>query len=130
MTASNSCGTSAAPTLAITGLKGIMIPDNRLQGSVDTTFTFNLPLIQNKLNVFPNPTLGSATFTFQINENARVRLDIYSVNGLLIARVFDGDAEAGIAQSVKFNQSLSTGIYPCILRWNGKMITVKLVIVQ
>jgi len=131
VTATNTSGcTSVARTLAITGLKGIMIPDNSLQGSVDTTATFNLPKIQNELNVYPNPTFGSATFTFQINENARVRLDIYSVNGLLIARVFDGDAEAGIAQSVKFNQSLSTGIYPCILRWNGKMITVKLVIVQ
>ena len=116
--------------MAIAGLKAIMIPGNTLQASVDTTATINLPKIQNELNVYPNPTFGSATFTFQINENARVRLDIYSVNGLLIARAFDGDAEAGIAQSVKFNQTLSTGIYPCILRWNEKMITVKLVIVQ
>jgi len=129
--ATNTSGcTSAARTMAIAGLKAIMIPGNTLQASVDTTATINLPKIQNELNVYPNPTFGSATFTFQINENARVRLDIYSVNGLLIARAFDGDAEAGIAQSVKFNQTLSTGIYPCILRWNEKMITVKLVIVQ
>ena len=130
VTASNPCGTSAARTLDISVLKGIMISDNTFQGSVDTTSTFDLPVIQNVLSVYPNPTLGSVTFKFRINENARVKLDIYTVNGLLIARVFDGDAEAGIAKSVKFDQPLYTGIYPCVLRWNQKMITVKLVILQ
>jgi len=128
----NTGGTSGnSNTITVTSLKSAAIPIDSLQGSVNNPIqVIDIPTSKNELNVYPNPTFGSATFTFQINQNAKVKLDIYSVNGLLIARVFDGDAEAGIAQSVKFDQSLSTGIYPCVLRWNQKMITVKLVIIQ
>ena len=112
-------------------MKSALIATDSLQGSVNTPIQIiDIPAPKNELNVYPNHTKSSATFEFQIKENAKVRLDIYSVSGLHIDRIFEGDAVAGISQTVKFDQSLPTGIYPCVLRWKEKMITVKLVIRQ
>ena len=132
VTATNAAGcTSIARSLAITGLKVAIIPAD-IQGGlqVDPPVIPDVTTIKNELNVYPNPTSGSVTFEFRINQDAKVKLDIYSVNGQLIDRIFEGDAMAGISQTVKFDQSLPTGIYPCVMRWNGKKIIVKLIINQ
>ncbi len=130
VTANNGCGTSAAQSLAIGGLKALRIPINTLQGSVDTTAIFNVAVIQSELKAYPNPTSGSVTFEFRVNANARVKIDIFSISGLHISRIFDSDIEAGIRHTVFFDQTLPSGIYPCVMSWNGKMITVKLVVIQ
>ena len=123
----NGCGISTPRSMSITVRKNGLKSDS-IQ-VINSLGTLDIP-IENELSVYPNPSFGSVTFKFQINENARVSLDVYTMNGLLVARIFEGDAQAGIVQSVNFNQSLYTGSYPCILRWNQKMITVKLVIIQ
>ena len=47
------------------------------------------------------------------------------MNGSRVARVYEGDVEAGIPQTALYEQYLPTGLYPCILQYNGKMITLK-----
>ena len=123
-------GTSGnSNTITVTSLKSAIIPTDSLQGNVNSPAQIiEILAPKNKLNVYPNPTSGSTTFEFQVNENAKVMLDIFSVSGQHIARIFDADVTSGASQSVKFDQSLPTGIYPCLLRWKMKMITVKLVI--
>ena len=131
VTATTSCGTSIARTIAITGLKAAVIPAGTLQGAISIPpIKSDISVAKNELNVYPNPTLGQTTFEFVITQNAKVTLDIYSMNGQHIARIFDASLEAGIRQKVFFDQSLSTGTYPCIMRWNSQMITVKLIITQ
>ena len=132
VTARNAAGcTSIARSLAITGLKSATIPINNLQGDVkEPDVVLEVKLADNQLIVYPNPTMGRATFEFHINENAKVALDIFSVGGQHIARIYHADTEAGIRHTVFFDQTLPSGIYPCVMSWNGKMITVKLVIVQ
>ena len=131
VTASNTSGcTSAARTLAITFLKSADIPAD-IQAAVEIPVSkSDLTVAKSELKVYPNPTSGQATFEFGITENARVTLDVYSITGQHIARIFDASMDSGIRQKVLFDQALSTGTYPCIMRWNGQMITVKLVITQ
>ena len=126
----NTGGTSGnSNTITVTSLKSAIIPTDSLQGNANSPAQIiEILAPKNKLNVYPNPTSGSTTFEFQVNENAKVMLDIFSVSGQHIARIFDADVTSGASQSVKFDQSLPTGIYPCVLRWKMKMITVKLVI--
>ena len=131
VTASNTAGCiSTAQSLAITFLKSAEIPSD-LQSAVEIPVSISdLTVANSELKVYPNPTSGQATFEFGISENARVTLDIYSITGQHIARIFDASIDAGIKQKVLFDQSLSTGTYPCIMRWNNQMITVKLIITQ
>ena len=131
VTASNTAGcTSTARTLAISFLKSAEIPID-IQAAVEMPVSISdLTVAKNELKVYPNPTSGQATFEFGITENARVTLDIYSITGQHIDRIFDASMDAGIKQKVLFDQSLSTGTYPCIMRWNNQMITVKLIITQ
>ena len=82
------------------------------------------------LKVYPNPASGQVRFEFQINEDANAKLDIYTLNGKHINRIFDGDLKAGIIQAVMFDQSLQSGIYPSVLTWKGEIITIKLIIRQ
>ena len=123
VTASNGCGTSSARTVAI------ILNDNGTKS--DTLIVLNPPVkpalldLTNEFKVFPNPTAGPAIFEFRIGENAHVKLDIFSMNGSRLARIYDGDLEAGVPQTALFEQYLPTGLYPCILQYNGKILTLK-----
>ncbi|MEI7522752.1 MAG: GEVED domain-containing protein [Mariniphaga sp.] len=130
VTATNSCGTSIARTLAITGLKSATIPSASIQGNTETAVVLEPVPVKNELMVYPNPTSGQVKFEFRIREDANAKLDLFTLNGKHLERIFDGDLKAGISQSVLFDQSLPSGIYPCVLTWKGEMITVKLIVVQ
>jgi hypothetical protein len=86
--------------------------------------------LTNAFKVYPNPATGPAIFEFTLGESTDAKLDIYTLNGQHIARIFDGAVEAGVTQSVLFEQYLPTGLYPCVLTWKGKMITIKFVVRQ
>jgi len=159
VTATNGCGTSTARTLSISLLKGAVIPSSSpvstvvtepLVPSVDplveaavvspvdasilsSSATSEILLVtpaNNDLKVYPNPAVSSATFEFQIGDNSNVKLDIFSMAGQRIARIFDAEVESGITQTVYFQKSLPSGMYTCVLRWGEKMLTKKLIVRQ
>ena len=126
----NSGGTSGnSNIITVTSLKSTTILTDSLQGNTNSPveiITISSPT--NELKVYPNPTKGHATFEFKIDQKAVAKLDLYSIGGQLIDRIFDAELEAGISQKVLFDQTLPSGVYLCILRWNEQMITVKLVV--
>ena len=126
VTATNGCGTSTARTITISvkkySSKSIDLTDVTAALNPDVT------ILEDEFTVYPNPTAGSATFKFRIAESGRVRIDLYSINGQHNAHIFDADVEAGIPQTVLYEQNLPTGIYPCILTYNGKAFSLKLAV--
>ena len=123
VTATNGCGTSLAQLIAVTV---------NSTGIKSATLTASTPpvnpvdnILTNAFKVYPNPATGPAIFEFTLGERADAKLDIYTLNGQHIARIFDGAVEAGIAYTVNYEQYLPTGVYPCILSWNGQLITIK-----
>lgn len=122
VTATTGCGTSIPRSINISLLK-----DGELSES-SVPVNMEIPELQNMLTVYPNPTSGTATFDFQINEDAKVTLDIFSATGQLLARIFDENIEAGSTHMVHFNQSLSSGIYPCIMKWKGQRMLIKMIV--
>ena len=123
VTATNSCGTSLPRSIKISMLKdAILTTESAIPVSME------IPALMNTLNVYPNPTTGSATFDFQIGEDARVTLSILSVTGQVVAKLFDEKITAGSSHTIHFNQSLPPQIYPCVLQWNGQRILVKLIV--
>jgi hypothetical protein len=122
VTATNGCGTSVPRSINISLLKDGILPESSIPVNVE------IPELQNMLIVYPNPTSGSATFDFQVSEDAKATLDIFCATGQLVARIFDENIKAGNTHTVHFNQSLSSGVYPCILSWKGQRIPIKLII--
>ena len=133
VTASNGCGTSTARTVAINGLKSLTIPlDTSQVAAVIVAQGANLELtsLTKELKIYPNPNVGVANFDFQIDKSGQVKLEIFSIMGQYIARIFDAEAEAGIVQTVLYQHSLPTGVYYCVMRWSGKMMTSKLIVLR
>jgi hypothetical protein len=124
VTATNSCGTSIPRSIDINLMKDGVITEGSDPESIDVIGQ------KNELIVYPNPTPGPATFEFSISENAKVILDIYSIAGQRITRLFNANVEAGSIHTVVFNQRLSPGVYPCIMMWEGHKISTKLNIVK
>ena len=126
VTASTPCNTSAARSV------GITVNSNTLKA--DTLMAITPPVnpvennLTNTFKVYPNPAIGPAIFVFTLGESTEAKLDIYSLNGQHLERIFDGVVEAGVAQSVLFEHYLPTGIYPTVLSWKGKIITIKYVV--
>jgi hypothetical protein len=81
----------------------------------------------NSLKVYPNPASGPVTFEFQINENTKATLDIFTVSGQRISRIFDADVNANEIQTVFFDKSLPSGVYVYVLKWNDQVITGKII---
>jgi hypothetical protein len=79
------------------------------------------------INAHPDPTTGPVTFDFNVSINAKVTIDISSMTGQRIARIFDADVEADVTQTVVFDKSLPSGVYLYILRWNNEVVTGKFI---
>jgi len=124
----NGCGISTPRSMSITVRKGGLKSDSiQVISSSETTVA---PGLENILKVYPNPTLGPANFEFQIGETSRLTLDVFTIAGQHVARIFDADLAAGIPQTVYFGQVLPAGIYIGVMRWNNQIMTVKLVVTQ
>jgi len=135
VTASNGCGTSAARTIVINGLKSLTIPTDTTTTEVASALvsqavSINLASTATELKVYPNPNIGVANFDFQIDKNSDVKLEIFSITGQFIARVFEAEVEAGTVQNVLYQHSLPTGVYYCVMRWSEKMMTSKLIVLK
>jgi len=60
----------------------------------------------------PNPTTNQSQLTFLVNENMRLRVDLYTSNGLLIQELYDGNAVTGVQYSMDIDvDQLSAGMY-------------------
>ena len=80
------------------------------------------------IQAYPNPSSGPVSFEFMVDADARVIMDLYNTSGARIATIFNADVQAGMSQTVQFDNSLPNGLYIYILRWNNERLTGKLVI--
>jgi hypothetical protein len=80
------------------------------------------------MQAYPNPSSGAVSFEFMVDADARVIMDLYNTSGARVATIFNADVQAGMTQTVRFDNSLSEGLYIYILRCNNERLTGKLVI--
>lgn len=80
-------------------------------------------------NMYPNPTEGNTTISFNLSENKETAIEVYDVVGKKIANVFNGNLNAGEHQySIADKTKLSSGIYFMKLTVGGESITKKLIV--
>ncbi len=78
----------------------------------------------------PNPANPSASVRFFLPRDGQVRLDVYNLQGRLLATLADGAMEAGDHLLRLRGDDFSSGIYFLRLRYNGSVMTKKLLILK
>jgi hypothetical protein len=127
VTTSNGNGTSLPRVLFI------VVDHKKLKSgdlSGDELDPVTLPSVINEIKAYPNPAKGPVIFEFRIGRSAKATLDLKSISGQLIDRMFDADVEGGITQNVFYDKSLAPGIYLYVLRWSNQAITGKLIVAR
>ena len=80
-------------------------------------------------NMYPNPTEGNTTISFNLSENKETDISVYDVVGKKIANVYNGNLNAGEHQySIADKTKLASGIYFIKLTVGGESFTKKLVV--
>jgi hypothetical protein len=67
--------------------------------------------IQSGMLVYPNPSNGPVNFRFTPENQGKTTIDIFSVTGELMYRVFEGTLESGIEKTIQFTKPLAEGLY-------------------
>ena len=92
-----------------------------------STATSNLENKTIQLQLYPNPTLTTATLDFYLEESKKVQVEIYNIAGQLLLTSFDGEKSTGNHQ-LKFDvSSFSQGIYFCEIKIGGQSQVLKFI---
>lgn len=80
-------------------------------------------------NVYPNPTSGSATIEFSLNDNSTISYNVVDVIGRVVEQQKPVNLGAGRhTYSVNESQTLKSGIYFVSFELNGQKMSRKLII--
>lgn len=79
------------------------------------------------LKLYPNPTEGAATASFNLNHNALVQLDLVNLLGQPVSHLYSGNAMAG-RHTHTIGEGLPAGLYLVRLSVDGTVSTQRLVI--
>lgn len=116
-------GTTVAQTL---NGGQIQVQTNRAGDAIDP-ISAEPPTVTPHITVYPNPSAGPVNFSFVINENAKVTLEVYSVTGILVDRIFQGDVEKGIDNTAVLSKPLPEGVYTFRLIYGAHVKTGKFI---
>jgi hypothetical protein len=60
---------------------------------------------------YPNPSAGDINFKISVTAGTKVTLDVVSMNGGQVNRVFDGFVDAATGRTIRYDSKLPQGIY-------------------
>lgn len=95
-----------------------------------TTSAIDILKARFDLNTFPNPFDTEVTLTFNLENQARVVLNIYDLNGNLVRGVTDEDFIPGFHTITVNTGNLQPGVYFYQLRSNGAIVSSKMIKAQ
>jgi hypothetical protein len=78
----------------------------------------------------PNPFNPTTTLTFSLPEAVKVALNVYDVQGRLVAALVNGFREAGNHQVTFYGSNLVSGVYLYTLKAGGHMAKGKMVLLK
>jgi predicted esterase len=88
----------------------------------------NLLASDGSFSVYPNPVIDFAKFSFNLESNSRVSIQIYNALGQMVEQVTDEVFPQG-TQSVEWNpQGISKGLYYGVFESKDKKCTIKILI--
>jgi hypothetical protein len=124
-------GAICAPTLDADG-NGPIIP---IDDETDATLGGNQdgekdPMIK-VLGLNPNPVETTAILSYLVTEDARVRVEVYDLNGIMVLSLFEGTVSAGLVNHLVVPvESLAGGMYQIQILSKKDLATQKLMVVD
>ena len=80
-------------------------------------------------NLQPNPTNDYSTLGFVVNNNMRLRIDLYTMSGQFVQELFDGNASEDVQYVLDIDaNSLSGGMYQVRLSSSDYVVVKKLLV--
>jgi len=105
----------------------LSVNDQKFFSQIITSFQ----LFQN----YPNPFNPSTTIEYQIPKSGLVDISIFNIQGRLIKRLDNSIHQSGIQKIVwngqdDFDKQVASGVYFCNVKFSGKAITNKLLLIK
>ncbi len=116
-------GDGASFTAKMSGCDALRLQDESVYSSDSTDLSSTVKL-------FPNPTAGETTVSFQLEEKSNVSLSLVDLQGRTIYENTKQLYEAGKQQIIIDCALFSSATYLCYLRINGEPIVSKLIVQQ
>ena len=82
------------------------------------------------LQVFPNPSRGTANIAYALHEPSEIALSIYDVAGVMVEQIKQGYFVPGYYREKVNTKYLSSGIYFIVLKQNNKKISKKFLLIK
>jgi len=125
-------------------LYSIAVNDSFIFAGYDGTWNYRRPLSQvisvadvgmpssteHSVSTFPNPLSSSTTISFSLTESGVTEVSVVNILGTEVARIFSGELSAG-EHSFSWDASgMPPGMYECIVRMNGRVERVAMVVTR
>jgi photosystem II stability/assembly factor-like uncharacterized protein len=82
------------------------------------------------LRSYPNPFSRTATITFNTTDRGREMVTIVNLLGEEVAHLYSGDLDAGEHSFMWDASNVQPGMYECVIRSNGRVQSVPLVVLR
>ncbi|MGB3773731.1 MAG: T9SS type A sorting domain-containing protein [Leeuwenhoekiella sp.] len=93
------------------------------------TLSVNQAVLNSSLAIYPNPVASSAQITFDLEESANVKVDIYDLSGRLVDNVANGEQPAGtFTKTWNRPSNIASGVYILQIDADGKRFNSKLLL--
>jgi len=132
----NGCSSQATTTVTrtTTGCSGSMVVGQAPLTNAPTTFGQDIkvdPVSKFQYSAYPNPITSTGYITFTPATTSLVTVEVYSSYGSREKILFNGNANANQHYQLPLSAAgLSAGTHFCIIRNNGNVYSVKLILVK
>jgi hypothetical protein len=81
------------------------------------------------MSVVPNPFKDQAEISYMLNNDSRVSLEVYNLQGVKVATIYEGEAKAGYNYTYRFDPvgNNSEQVFLVVLRTNFGTITKRII---
>ena len=99
------------------------------EGPVDITSIGGIKEPIRITGLAPNPTNNQSQLSFLVNENMRLRVDLYTMEGTLVQELYEGNAVTGVQYIMDIDaDGLSAGMYQVRISSNTYLAVKKLLV--
>ena len=88
------------------------------------------PLTSSQIQSYPNPFSQSTTVTFSSQSSGYAEVTVVNLLGAQVAQLFSGELGAGEHSFMWDATGMSPGMYECVVRMNGQMQQVSMVVTR
>jgi len=98
--------------------------------AVLTSVANDKPIHDLKNENFPNPFQNNTKISYQLPAKGRVKVTIYNTNGIQCAELINKIEESGTHEVEWDASNMPAGNYSCLIQFNGKAISNKLLLIK